>query len=59
MADTTYVITATHPDGTPYQDQVSTNLHTPAVVTVYNTTDRDQRVTVIEAAGLTAHVREA
>lgn len=58
MADTTYVITATHPDGTPYQDQVSTNLHTPAVVTVYNTTDRDQRITAIQDAGYTAHVGE-
>ncbi|MCX5209789.1 hypothetical protein OG689_10885 [Kitasatospora sp. NBC_00240] len=59
MADTAYVITVTHPDGTPYQDQISANLHTPSVVTVYTTDDRDQRVAAIQAAGLTPHVREA
>ena len=60
----TYVITATHPDGTPYEDPATGAINKHAVVkstgiTAYGDTDRDQRVAAIRSAGLIAHVRKA
>ena len=60
----TYVITATHPDGTPYEDRATAAINKHAVVkstgvTAYGDADRDQRVAAIRAAGLTPHVRKA
>lgn len=56
---TTYVITASHPDGTPYRDEVGQATGRPSSVAAYGDQDRDWRVALIEAAGLTPHVRPA
>lgn len=63
---TTYVITATHPDGTPYLDDLSQALAKAfggtvksTGITAYGDADRDQRVAAIRTAGLVPHVRKA
>ncbi|MFE2911432.1 hypothetical protein [Kitasatospora indigofera] len=57
--DRVYVITATSPDGTAYQDELSKLTGQPASAAVYGDEDRDRRIAVIEAAGLIPHVRNA
>lgn len=64
MADTTYIITATHPDGRPYRDNLSKALDGHSVVkadgiAAYGEKDRADRERAIRAAGLTPHVRKA
>lgn len=64
MADTTYVITATHPDGSPYRDNLARALAGRSVVladgiAAYGEKDRADRERAIRAAGLTPHVRKA
>ncbi|MFF7158104.1 hypothetical protein [Streptomyces sp. NPDC008139] len=56
-----YVVSATHPDGTPYTDAMDTALHRQGgtSVTAYGDADRDRRTAAIEGAGLTAQVRPA
>lgn len=57
----TYVVSASHPDGSPYVDQVDQALRHdgPSTAAAYGDADRDARVAAIEAAGLTPHVRTA
>lgn len=61
MTDQTYVITATHPDGTPYQTAADRNLHSaqPSATVVTGDKARAAKEQEIRAAGLTPHVRKA
>lgn len=64
MSDTTYVISATYPDGRPYRDDLSKALDGHSVVqadgiAAYGETDRAEREAAIRAAGLVPHVRKA
>lgn len=61
---TTYVVTATYPDGRPYRDDLSRALDGHCVVksddiAAYGETDRADREAAIRAAGLIPHVRKA
>lgn len=57
--NTTYVITASNPDGSQYQDAVDRAIGSTSGVAAYGDTDRDNRVQAIRDAGLTPHVRQA
>ncbi|BBA99262.1 hypothetical protein RVR_5804 [Actinacidiphila reveromycinica] len=59
MADKTYVVTASNPDGTPYTDALGKHAVVTGGAAAYGDADRDERVAAIEAAGLTPHVRPA
>lgn len=63
-----YVITATHPDGSPYHDSLCADLtrigHRPRActgcgVSAYGDADRDQRFSTFRANGLTPQWRVA
>lgn len=57
---TTYVITATHPDGRPYQTTADRNLRStqPSAFVATSPAERDSKVREIRAADLTPHVQE-
>lgn len=59
MADTTYIITATYPDGRPYRDALGKHATVGGGVAAYGEKDRDQRMAAIRAAGLVPHARKA
>lgn len=64
MPDTTYIISATYPDGRPYRDNLSKALDGHSVVkaegiAAYSESERADRERAIRAAGLTPHTRKA
>lgn len=56
----TYIITATHRDGRPFQTAADRNLHStqPSAFVASTPAERDAKVREIHAAGLTPHVKE-
>ena len=61
----TYIITATHPDGSPYYDQFDLGLAKAGLplpangssVAEYSEDGRDRRIAAMKSHGLTPHVR--